>query len=93
MWLAIILLITLIIVSVVYLCSKLGEDRFIRVSCGIGLIISSLILGIIIALSNTPTIEDYVNGKVETEIVTTVKDGKIIKCDTLYYKRNSNWDK
>ena len=74
------------VVSVIYLCSKLGEDKSIRISCGIGLMFSSFFLGVIIALSTTPTIEDYVNGKVETEIVTTVKDGEVIKCDTLYYK-------
>lgn len=45
-----------------------------------------MLLGVIIAFATTPTIEDYVNGKVETEVVTTVKDGEIIKCDTLYYK-------
>lgn len=86
MWVAIILLMILMIVSVVYLWSKLGEDKSIRISCGIGLIVSSMLLGVIIAFATTPTIEDYVNGKVETEVVTTVKDGEIIKCDTLYYK-------
>ena len=87
MWIAIILLMTLMSVSVVYLCSKLGEDKSIRITCCIGLIFSSMVLGLIIALSTTPTIEDYVNGRVETRVVTTVKDGEVIKCDTLYYKK------
>lgn len=87
MWLAIILLIILMIVSVVYLWSKLGEDKSIRIICGVGLIFSSMILGVIIVLATTPTIEDYVNGRVETRVVTTVKDGEVIKCDTLYYKK------
>ena len=59
----------------------------IRISCGIGLIFSSIFLGATVTFVTTPTIEDYVNGKVETEVVTTVKDGEIIKCDTLYYKK------
>lgn len=83
----IILLIICIIVPVVVLSSKLGEDQSIRISCCIGLIFFSIILGGIIALVNTPTIDDYVNGRVETQVVTTVKDGEIIKCDTLYYKK------
>ena len=86
MWVAIILVMTLMIISIIYLWSKLGEDKPTRRVCSIGLIVSSLLLGIIIALGNTPTVEDYVNGRVETEIVTTVKDGEVIKCDTLYYK-------
>ena len=87
MWVAIILLMILMIVSVVYLWSKLGEDKSMRISCCIGLIFSSMSLGVILALVTTPTIEDYVNGEVETKVVTTVKDGEIIKCDTLYYKK------
>ena len=77
----------LMIVSVIYLWSKLGEDKSIRISCGIGLIFSSMFLGVILALVTTPTIEDYINGRVETKVVTTVKNGEIIKCDTLYYKK------
>ena len=87
MWVAIILLMILMIALVVCLWSKLGEDRSVRISCGIGLIFSSMFWGITIALATTPTIEDYVNGRVETEITTTIKDGEIIKCDTLYYKK------
>ena len=87
MWVAIIFLIILMIVSVVCLWSKLGEDQSTRISCGIGLIFSSIFLGATITFATTPTIEDYVNGRVETEITTTVKDGEIIKCDTLYYKK------
>lgn len=86
MWFVIISLIILMIVSIIYLCSKLGKDLSIRINCCIGLIFSSMVLGLIIASIITPSIEDYVNGKVETRIVTTVKDGEIIKCDTLYYK-------
>lgn len=87
MEIAVILLIILMIISGVYLCSKLGEDRSMRIICCIELIFYSIILGVNIALVNTPTIDDYVNGRVETKVVTTVKDGEIIKCDTLYYKK------
>ena len=74
-------------ISLVCLWSKYGEGRETRISASIGLLILAMLFGIIIALDSTPTIDDYVNGRVETEVVTTVKDGVIIKCDTLYYKK------
>lgn len=87
MWVAIILLSIGIMVSLGYLWSKYGEDISVRIVTSVGLIILAMLFGVVIAFISTPTIEDYVNGRVETEITTTIKDGKIIKCDTLYYKK------
>ena len=70
-----------------YLWSKYGEDISVRIVTSIGLLILAMIFGVIIAFVSTPSIEDYVNGRVAIEITTTVKDGEIIKCDTLYYKK------
>ena len=63
-----------------------NEDREFRLMTSFFAILFSILLGIIVHELTTPTIEDYVNGRVETKIVTTVKDGEVIKCDTLYYK-------
>lgn len=75
-----------IMVSLGFLLSKYGEDLDMRIATSVELIILSTLLGITITLFSTPTIEGYVNGRVETKVVTIVKDGEIIKCDTLYYK-------
>lgn len=87
MWIAIILLLIGIMISLGCLWSKYGENIRVRVLVSIGLLILAMLFGIVVAFISTPTIEDYVNGRVETEVVTTVKDGVIIKCDTLYYKK------
>lgn len=73
--------------SLGYLWSKDGEDTEIRIVNSIGILILAMLFGVIIALGYTPTIEDYINGRVETKVVTTIKDGEVIKCDTLYYKK------
>lgn len=75
-----------IMISLGYLWSKDGEDTSVRVGTSIGLLILAMLFGVVIAFASTPSIDDYVNGRVETEITTTVKDGEIVKCDTLYYK-------
>lgn len=71
MWFVIILLSIGIMISLGCLWSKEGEDTEIRIVTGIGILILAMLFGAIIALGNTPTIED----------------GEIIKCDTLYYKK------
>lgn len=69
------------------LWSKYGEDIDMRRATSIGLLMLATLFRITITLISTPSVEDYVNGRVGTRIVTTVKDGGIIKCDTLYYKK------
>lgn len=87
MWFAIILLSIGIMVCLGYLWSKYGEDISVRIVTSIGLLILAMLFRIVIAFASTPSIEDYVNGRVEIiKVVTTIKDGEIIKCDTLYYK-------
>lgn len=87
MWVAIILLSIGIMVSLGYLWSKYGENLRERIVVGIGLLMLAMLFGITIALVSTPTIEDYVNGKVETKVVTTIENNEVVKCDTLYYKK------
>lgn len=45
----------------------------------------SILLGVTINSLTTPTIEEYVHGKVKLEVKQTVEDGVVVKCDTLYY--------
>ena len=72
----IMILIIFIIVCFIFNISKTSnEDREFRIMTLFFAILFSISLGIIIHGLTTPTIEDYVNGRVET------------KCDTLYYKK------
>lgn len=51
-----------------------------------GIIFLSMMLGIVVGVMTTPTIEDYIHGNVEVIIEQTIKNGEIIKQDTVYRK-------
>lgn len=50
------------------------------------IIFLSVMLGIVVGAMTTPTIEDYIHGNVEVTIEQTIKNGEIIKQDTVYRK-------
>lgn len=50
------------------------------------IIFFSILLGIVVGAMTTPTIEDYIHGNVEVTIEQTIKNGEIIKQDTVYRK-------
>lgn len=50
------------------------------------IIFFSFLLGIVVGAMTTPTIEDYIHGNVKVTIEQTIKNGEIIKQDTVYRK-------
>ena len=63
-----------------------NEDNEFRLSTFIASMIFSILLGILINKLTTPSIEDYIHGKVKIEIQQIYRNGEIVKCDTNYYK-------
>ena len=83
----IMILIIFIVTCFIFNISKeCNEDRGFRVMTCFFAIATSIILGIIINTMTTPTIEDYIHGKVQTEIRQIYKNGEFVRCDTNYYK-------
>lgn len=46
----------------------------------------NIFLGMLINTIITPTIEDYIHGKVRVEINQVYENGEVVRCDTNYYK-------
>lgn len=61
------------------------DDRGFRTASSIVILILTFFLGVMAYGATTPTIEDYIHGKVKLEIKQTVEDGVVVKCDTIYY--------
>lgn len=81
-----IILIIGIITSVILNVSDLSnDDKGMRTGTIIVVMILGFFLGVITYGATTPTIEDYIHGKVKLEVKQTVEDGVVVKCDTLYY--------
>lgn len=81
-----IILIIGIIVSVILNVSDLSnDDKGMRTGTIIVVMILGFFLGVTAYGTATPTIEDYIHGKVKLEVKQTVEDGVVVKCDTLYY--------
>lgn len=81
----IILIIGIIISIICNICTMSDNDRAFRTATSIVILILGFFLGVTAYGTATPTIEDYVHGKVKLEIKQTVEDGVVVKCDTLYY--------
>lgn len=85
------IVITLILFSVFFVVLDIYLDIYLKIPkknrvlfvIG-GMIIIALLSSILIKYTNTPTIEDYVHGKVATEVTYTLEDGWLQKCDTIY---------
>ena len=85
-------IIILLISIVIIICFALNaskecnEDRGFRAGTCFFAIVASVILGVVIKDVTTPTIEDYVRGKVRVEINQVYENGEVVRCDTNYYK-------
>lgn len=83
----IILCVALILLGLIQNISKqCNEDRKYRTSTFVFSMVFSILLGMILNALFTPTIEDYIHGKVKTEIRHFYKNGEFVRCDTNYYK-------
>ena len=81
-----IILIIGIITSVILNVSDLSnDDKGMRTATSIVILILGFFLGVTAYAETTPTIEDYIHGKVKLEVKQTVEDGVVVKCDTIYY--------
>lgn len=94
MWFAFILIsITLMVVVALFLYivsdsrkSDVPLDTCVCTTFAFGIILLSMMLGVVVGAMTTPTIEDYIHGNVEVTIEQTIKNGEIIKQDTVYRK-------
>lgn len=75
-----------LIIAIVFNMSKYGEDRDNRISSALAILSLSIFLGMLINIATTPTIEEYIHGKVKVEINQVYENGKVVRCDTSYYK-------
>lgn len=63
-----------------------NEDRGFRVGTFLFAMAISILLGILIKDITTPTIEEYIHGKVRVEINQVYENGEVVRCDSNYYK-------
>lgn len=83
----IILTIAGIIISIILNVSNISnDDKGTRISTMVVTILLSFFLGILVYGVTTPTIEDYVHGKVKVEVKQIYENGEVVGCDTTYYK-------
>lgn len=86
MTVAIILVITgMIIVAILNISNLSDDDKGLRTITIFLMFVLSFFLGILVHSATTPTIQDYIHGKVKLEIRQTLEDDSVVKCDTLYY--------
>lgn len=86
MTVAIILVITgMIIVAILNISNLSDDDKGFRTITMFLMFVLSFFLGTLVYAATTPTIQDYIHGKVKLEIRQTLEDDNVVKCDTLYY--------
>ena len=78
--------IIVIIIAIIFNISKFGEDRETRIFSAFTILLVSFFLGVVIHAITTPTIEDYLHGKVKIEVQQIYENGEFVRCDTSYYK-------
>ena len=81
-----ILIIFIVICFIINVSKECNEDRGFRAGTCFFAITASVILGVVIKDVTTPTIEEYVHGKVRVEINQVYENGEVVRCDTNYYK-------
>lgn len=81
-----ILIIFIVICFIINICKESNEDRGFRVGTFLFAMALSILLGIVIKDITTPTIKDYIHGKVRVEINQVYENGEVVRCDTNYYK-------
>lgn len=83
----IILTIAGIIISIILNVSNISnDDKGTRTSTMVVTMLLSFLLGILVYGVTTPTIEEYVHGKVKVEVKQIYENGEVVGCDTNYYK-------
>ena len=83
---AIILVITgMIILAILNISSLSDNDKGTRTYTMLVMLVLSFFLGMLVYSATTPTIQDYIHGKVKLEIRQTLEDNDVVKCDTTYY--------
>ena len=86
MVLAIILtVIGIIITAILNINSSSDNDKGTRMYTMLMILVLSFFLGTLAYSATTPTIQDYIHGKIKLEIRQTLEDDSVVKCDTLYY--------
>lgn len=94
MWIALIFMFSLFIIFIVALMYHVSYLKKTEQPIDKSIFIVSMIIiyilgswfGIMVNMITTPTIEDYIRGNVEVTIEQTIKNGEIIKQDTVYRK-------
>ena len=81
-----ILIIFIVICFIINICKESNEERGYRVMTCFFAITASILLGMILNAITTPTIEEYIQGKVKIEIQQIYENGEVVRCDTNYYK-------
>ena len=81
-----ILIIFIVICFIINVCKESNEERGFRAATCFCAIATSLLVGSIISAVITPTIEDYIHGKVKVEVKQIYENGEVVRCDTNYYK-------
>lgn len=83
----IILIIAGIIISIIFNVSSVSnDDKGTRTLTMIVTMLLSFFLGMLVYSVTTPTIEDYVRGKVKVKVKQIYKNGEVVRCDTTYFK-------
>lgn len=82
-----ILIIFIVICFICNVCKEANEERGYRVMTCFFAIVASILLGMIINAVTTPTIEDYIHGKVRIEVKQIYENGEVVRCDTNYYNK------
>lgn len=87
MTVAIILIIGIIIVAIVNISSFSDNDKGTRSITIFLMFVLSFSLGMLVYAAITPTIEDYIHGKVRIEVKQIYENGEVVRCDTNYYNK------
>lgn len=82
----IILIIFIITCFIINVCKESNEEKEYRTMTCFFAIIASILLGMIINATITPTIKEYIHGKVKMEVRQVYENGEVVRCDTNYYK-------
>lgn len=82
----IILIIFIITCFIINVCKESNEEKGYRTMTCFFAITASILLGMIINATITPTIKEYIHGKVKMEVHQVYENGEVVRCDTSYYK-------
>ena len=81
----ILVIIGIVIIAIVNISNLSDNDKGARSITIFLMFVLSFFLGMLVYAATTPTIQDYIHGKVKLEIKQILEDNNVVKCDTLYY--------